>query len=73
VWTSTRESAYLRVDGVGARRSTPSMRSSLLAECERSRCLGTDVFGSNLDTISEGYTRPSMESDTSLRPQQTPN
>ena len=29
---STSESAYLRVDGVGARRSTPSMRSSLLAE-----------------------------------------
>ena len=29
--------------------------------------------GPNSDTISEGYTRPSMESNTSPRPQQTSN
>ena len=35
--------------------------------------LETHVFGSNLDTIPEGYSRPYPESSTSLRPRETPN
>ena len=31
------------------------------------------IFGPNSDSTSEGYTRPSMESNTSLRPRHTQN
>ena len=31
------------------------------------------IFGSNLDSTSEGYTRPHRASSTSLRPRETPN
>ena len=38
-----------------------------------SQAISAPLRGPNSDTISEGYTRPSMESNTSPRPQQTQN